>query len=68
MAARRAQSGDCIALQQDRAGVAKVIALRRFVRDMLDDSRPECVPAPVGKSPRSLGLAPIGWPLQRGDR
>ena len=68
LAARRAQSGDCIALQQDRTGVVEIIALRRLVRDMLYHSSPKCIPAPFGKFARSLGLTPIGRPLQRGNR
>jgi hypothetical protein len=63
LAACRAQSSDCIALQQNRTGVAKVIALRRFMGDVLYDSAPECIPAPLGKFARSLGLTPIRRPL-----
>ena len=63
MASRRAQSGDRIAFHQDRTGVVKVIALGRFVRDILYDRRSECVPATFGKRARGLGLTPIGRPL-----
>jgi hypothetical protein len=59
LAACRTQSGDRFAFHQDRTGVAKVVAFRRFVCDLLYDSRPKCVPAPFGEFARGFGLTPI---------
>src|SRR5262245_7820739 len=64
LAARRTQSGYRLAFHQDRAGIVQVIAIRALVGDILYHGGPERLPAAFRKLARSLGLTPIGRPLQ----
>src|SRR5262245_58911334 len=67
LATRRTQSSYCLAFHEDRTGILQVIAGSAFVCDSLYHGGPERLPAALGERARSLGLTPLGWPLQGGN-
>src|SRR5262245_16486274 len=67
LAARRTQSGYRFAFHQDRTGIVQVIAIRALVRHILYHGGPQRLPTALRKLARSLGLTPIGRPLQGGN-
>ena len=66
-AAGFAQPRQSVAPQQDRAGIAKVIAVAGLARDLRHDRGAECFPAGFREGAGGLGFIPVGRPAECGD-